>query len=53
LVEKPKGKKLFARPRHGWEGNIKMDLQKIGLKGVDWIHVTEDTDRWRAVVSTA
>jgi hypothetical protein len=28
-----------------------MDLREIGLGGVDWIRLTQDKDRWRAVVS--
>jgi hypothetical protein len=27
-----------------------MDLNEIGSEGVDWIHVTQDRDRWRALV---
>jgi hypothetical protein len=27
LVGKPERKKPLGRPRHGWEDNIKMDLQ--------------------------
>ena len=30
---------------------IKMDLQKVGSGGMDWIEVAEDKDRWRAVVN--
>jgi hypothetical protein len=30
---------------------IKMDLREIGLGGVEWIHLTQDRDRWRAVVN--
>ena len=30
---------------------IKMDLQKLGCTGMDWIEVAEDKDRWRAVVN--
>ena len=29
LVEKSEGKRLLGRPRHRWEDNIKMDLQKV------------------------
>jgi hypothetical protein len=32
--------------------NIKMDLGEIGFGDVDWIHLAQDRDRWRAVVST-
>jgi hypothetical protein len=28
-----------------------MDLRAIGLGGVDWIRLAQDSDRWRAVVS--
>jgi hypothetical protein len=28
-----------------------MDLRAIGLRGVDWIRLAQDRDRWRAVVS--
>jgi hypothetical protein len=27
-----------------------MDLREIGLGGVDWIRLSQDRDRWRAVV---
>jgi hypothetical protein len=35
LVGRPEGKRLLARPRRRWEDNIKMDLRKWGLDGVD------------------
>jgi hypothetical protein len=39
LVGRPKGKRPLGRPRHGWENNIKMDLRKIGIDGVNWIQL--------------
>lgn len=30
LVVKPERKRPLERPRHGWEDDIKMDLQEIG-----------------------
>jgi hypothetical protein len=51
LVGKPEGKRLLGRPRHRWEDGIRMDLREIGLGGVDWIRLSQDSDRWRAVVS--
>ena len=30
LVGKPEGKRPPGRPKSRWEGNIKMDLQKVG-----------------------
>jgi hypothetical protein len=30
---------------------IKMDLRETGWRGVEWIHLAQDRDRWRAVVN--
>jgi hypothetical protein len=51
LVAKPEGKRLLGRPRRRWEDGIRMDLREIGLGGVDWIRLSQDRDRWWAVVS--
>jgi hypothetical protein len=32
--------------------NVGLDLRKIRWEGVDWIHLAQDRDRWRAVVNT-
>ena len=50
MVGKPEGKRPLGRPRRRWEDNIKMDLQEVGCRGVDWIGLTQDRDRWRALV---
>jgi hypothetical protein len=31
---------------------IRMDLREIGWGTVEWIHLAQDRDRWRAVVNT-
>ena len=36
---KTEGKRTFGRPRHRWKDNIKMDLQKVGCGGIDWIEL--------------
>jgi hypothetical protein len=51
LVGKPEGKGQLGRPRRRWEDGIRMDLREIGLWFVDWIRLSQDRDRWRAVVS--
>jgi hypothetical protein len=51
LVGNPEGKRPLGRPRRRWEDGIRMDLREIGLGGVDWIRLSQDRDRWRAVVS--
>jgi hypothetical protein len=52
LVGRPEGRRPLGRPRRRWEDNIKMDLTEIGFGDVDWIHLAQDRDRWRAVVNT-
>jgi hypothetical protein len=52
LVGKPEGKRPLGRPRHRWEDNIKMDLQKVvGGRG-HWMELAQDRNRWRALVGT-
>jgi hypothetical protein len=51
LVGKPEGKRPLGRPRYKWEDNIKMDLQEVGCRGVDWIELAQDRNRWRALVT--
>ena len=51
LVGKLEGKKPLGRPRRRWEDNIKMDLRNVGCGGMDWIELTQDRDRWRALVN--
>jgi hypothetical protein len=45
LVGKPEGKRPLGTPRHRWEDNIKMDLQKVGCEVMDWIDVAQEWDR--------
>jgi hypothetical protein len=51
LVGKPKGNRPLGRPKHRWEDNIKIDLQEVGCKVMDWIALAQDRDRWRALVN--
>jgi ribosome biogenesis protein Nip4 len=51
LVGRPEGRRRLGRPRHRWEDNIKMYLREIGFGDVDWIHLAQDRDRWRALVN--
>jgi hypothetical protein len=42
LVGKPEGKRALGKPRHKWENNIKMDLQKVGYgrwTGSMWLRI--------------
>jgi hypothetical protein len=52
LVGRPEGKRPLGRSRRRWEDGVKMDIREIGWGGgVEWIHLAEDRDRWRAVVN--
>jgi len=51
LVRKPEEKRPLGRPRHRWEDNIKVDLQEVGFRSMDWIRLAQDRDRWWALVN--
>jgi hypothetical protein len=42
----------FERSRRRWEENIRMDLGETGWKVMDWMHLSQDSDQWRAAVNT-
>jgi len=52
LVWKPERKRPLGIPRRRWEDNIKMDLQEVGCRSMDWIDVAQDRDRWRALANS-
>jgi len=51
LVGKPDGKRPLVRTRRRWMYNMKMDPQEVGCGGVDWLELTQDRNRWRALVN--
>jgi hypothetical protein len=51
LVGNPERKKPLRGPRRRWEENIKMDLQEMGLEGMNWTDLAQDRDRRRDLVS--
>jgi len=51
LVGTAGGKRPLRRHSRRWHDNIKMDLQEVGLAGMYWNDLTQDRDRWRALVS--
>jgi len=50
LVGKSEGKRPLRTPKCRWEDDIKMDLQEVGCGGMDWIELTQDRERWWALV---
>jgi len=51
LVGRPEGKSPLGRPRRRWD-NIKTDLRKKGIDGVNWTWLAQDRVQWRAFLST-
>jgi hypothetical protein len=51
LVGKPEEKRPIGRSWRRWEDNIKMDLQEVGCRGMDWTELAQGRDRWRALVN--
>jgi hypothetical protein len=51
LVGKTEGRRPLGRRRSRWEDNIKIDLRDVGGR-MDWINLSQDRDRWRALMYT-
>jgi hypothetical protein len=52
LAGKPERMRQFGRPSRRWEGNTEMGVWEIVFERVNWIHLAQDRDRWRAIVNT-
>jgi hypothetical protein len=39
LMRKHEEKRQLGRPRRRWEDNIKMGLQEVGCRGMNWINL--------------
>jgi len=50
-VGKIERKRPLGRPRCRWEDYIRIDLQKVGCGGMDWIELAQNRDRWQALVN--
>jgi hypothetical protein len=51
LVGRLEGKRPLGRPSRKWKSNIKMDLEEVRRRCMDWIELAEDNDSWRALVN--
>jgi hypothetical protein len=50
LVGKPERKKPLWRPMGRWD-NIKVYVQEVGCGVMDWIELSHDRDKWRALLN--
>jgi hypothetical protein len=46
FLGKLEGKRPLGRPGLGWDDNIKMFLQEVGWRDIDWMDIAQDRDRW-------
>jgi hypothetical protein len=51
-VGRPNGKRPLGKPGRRWENNLKMNFQDVGLDGMMWVDLAQDTERWRALVNS-
>jgi len=51
LVGRPDVKRPLGRPRRIWEDDIKMDLSEMRLRGMGWIGLDQERDRWLTLVN--
>jgi hypothetical protein len=52
LVGKREEKRPLGRPRRRWLDNIRMDRVEVRWGDVDCIGLTQDRDRWSALVNS-
>jgi hypothetical protein len=53
MVGKSEGNRPLGRPWLRWVDNIKVDFQEVGYGVMDWIELTQDMDKCRALVNAA
>jgi hypothetical protein len=51
FVEKSERRRPLGKHSHRWEDNIIINFRKIVWEIVDWIHLIQDRDKWRAPVN--
>jgi hypothetical protein len=53
LVSKTEWTRPLGRPRRRWVENVKRNLKQTERQRVDWIHLAQERDHWRALANTA
>jgi hypothetical protein len=51
LARRPEVKRPLGRLGCRWEDTIRMELAEIGWEILEWMHVAEKRDKWRALVN--
>ena len=53
LTGKPIEKRPLGRSRRRWKGNIRMELEEIGINAGNWVDSAHYRNYWRALVNAA
>jgi hypothetical protein len=48
---RPDGKRPLGGSRLSWEDNIKVGLQEVEWRGMDYLELAQDKDRWWALLN--
>jgi hypothetical protein len=51
FMGKSERKRPLGRRRRKWVDKVKMDLLEIVWGGVDWIGLSQDSNKWRSLVN--
>ena len=51
LGGKARWKETTWKTKRRWEDNIKMYLLEVKWRGMDWMALAQDNDRWRVLVN--
>jgi hypothetical protein len=52
LFGKHEGKRPLGRPKRRWEDSIVMRLTEISWEVVEWIYLSQNRVKWRALINT-
>ena len=44
VTGKHTGKRPLRKPRHRWEGNIRIDIKNIFMNTKNWVDLAQDAD---------
>jgi hypothetical protein len=50
-LENPRGRDNFGKCKCRLEDSIKLDLSKVGCKGIDWTELAQDRVQWQEFLS--
>jgi hypothetical protein len=51
LGGKARWKETTWKTRRRWEDNIKMHVQEVKWRSMDWVALAQENDRWMALVN--